>query len=167
MADGQLPPDGFVGEHRAVLWAGVLDRGDGLVGETARGELGDAVERRADPSGCARIHAGDDGGKARDQRRHAADAEIVDIFRPADEAIIGRELQEREIPPAGIGLQGLDPRDAHPGLPAWLWRDAMGGRLAGKKTRDVLAHHLGEALAHYRARRAGHVRRDDQIRGVP
>jgi hypothetical protein len=48
-------------------------------------------------------------GIARQERRDAAaDAEIVDIFRPADEAFIGGELQELEGAPAGIGRQRLD-----------------------------------------------------------
>jgi len=101
--------DGYTERLRLHIEAGILDRGDHLIGEAAGRELRHAMERGADLADSARIHAGDDRGVARNERADAAaDAEIVDVFRPADEAFIGGEFQEIEGAPAGIGGQCLD-----------------------------------------------------------
>ena len=96
--------DGDAERLRLHIETGILDRGDRLVGEAAGRELGDAVKRGAELADRARVHAGDDRGVARQHRGDAAaDAEIVDVFRPADQPFVGGELQEIKGAPAGIG----------------------------------------------------------------
>jgi hypothetical protein len=92
---------------------GVLDRRHRLLVHTARRLAGDGVLRGHDAFDRPRVladqalrHAPDHGGEAR-----AAVAFV--IFRPADQAVIGGDLEERKVTPAGVTVQILDLDDLH------------------------------------------------------
>ena len=55
-------------------------------------------------------HAVDDGGKA-------ATAVGLGVFRPADQPVVGGDLQKRKRAPAGVAMQVLELRDFHGRFP--------------------------------------------------
>ena len=86
----------------------VLDGGHRLLVHAARRLAGDGVLPRHDALDRPRVladqvlrHAADHGGEA-----GAAVALVV--FRPADQPVVGGDLEEREVAPAGVAMQ--DPR---------------------------------------------------------
>ena len=91
----------------------VLDGGHRLLVQAARRLARDGLLPRHDALDRPRIladqalrHAADHGGEA-----GAAVALVV--FRPADQAVVGRDLEEREVAPAGVAVQILDLGDFH------------------------------------------------------
>ena len=55
-----------------------------------------------------RIHANQRFGHAMDDGRQAAAAVALGVFRPADQAVVGRHLQERKCPPSCIAMEIFD-----------------------------------------------------------
>ena len=98
---------------RLDVEAGILDHRDGLRVQPAMGHARHRVQRRADASDLARVHADHDVGELAQQRRQSAGAVAVVIFGPADKAVVGHDLQEREDAPAGVGMQVLKARNPH------------------------------------------------------
>ena len=98
---------------RLDVEAGILDHRDGLRVQPAMGHARHRVQRRADASDLARVHADHDVGKLAQQRRQPAGAIAFVVFGPADEAVVGHDLQEREDAPARVGMQVLKARDPH------------------------------------------------------
>src|SRR6185437_3375069 len=91
----------------------VLDGADGLLVDAAGRLPRHRVERRGDALEGARILADQPLAQRADDGGEAAAAIALVIFRPADDAVIGGDLEEREDAPAGVAMQILDPRDAH------------------------------------------------------
>src|SRR5215469_4891067 len=54
-------------------------------------------------------------GELLDRRRDAGRAKALVVFAPADDAFVGRELDEAVVAPARIAMQRLDPGDFHRG----------------------------------------------------
>ena len=48
-----------------------------------------------------------------DDLGHAQPAEALVVLAPADQSLVGRDLQEIERPPAAVGVQRLNRRDLH------------------------------------------------------
>ncbi len=93
--------------------AAMLDGGDGLVHEAAGGHAGLGPEVGADPRPCLRIPADHPLGQLADDAAEAGvPARLVEL-RPADQALVGGQLQERDRPPAAIRVQVLKAGDAH------------------------------------------------------
>ena len=91
----------------------VLDRRHRLLVDAARRLARHGIIGRGDPFDRPRIHAdqalrqaADHGGKTR-----AAVAFVV--FGPADDAIVGGDLEKRKVAPAGVAVQILDPDNFH------------------------------------------------------
>ncbi len=92
---------------------GVLDRGDRLLVDAVGGLPGQAVQEGGDLLDWPRIHADQPLAQSPDDAAQALGAEILHELRPADQAVVGGDLQEREIPPAGVAVQVLDFGDPH------------------------------------------------------
>src|SRR2546428_7751280 len=95
----------------------VLDGGDGLLDHAARRLPAHGVERGDDGLAGARILADHQRRQAVDGRADADAAEGLVVLAPADDAVIGGELEEVERALAGVGVQVLETRDLHPALP--------------------------------------------------
>ena len=109
----------FVDRHAERLAldveAGVLDRRDRVGVQSACGRARGGVERRVDPPDVARVLADQSCSEPADDLRHAAAAAFVEL-RPADDAFVGGDLQERIGVPAAVGVEVLELDDFH-GLP--------------------------------------------------
>ena len=117
-----LAAEQHVARHAERLGLGVeqrvLDRAETLGDDPARCRPGqrDKARRR-----CARDRTGwptTRGCQPLDDRGDAGRAETLVELAPADDAVIGRELQEVVIAPAGIGAQHFKPGDFHSPLPS-------------------------------------------------
>ena len=95
----------------------VLDGGDGLLDHAARRLPAHGVERGDDGLAGARILADHQRRQAVDGRADADAAEGLVVLAPADDAVIGGELEEVERALAGVGVQVLEARDLHAALP--------------------------------------------------
>ncbi len=91
----------------------VLDRRDRLLVDAAARLPGDDVQVLGDLFVAAWIAADQHGGEAADHVGEADRAEALVEFGPADDAVVGGDLEEREHAPAGIGLQRFDAPDLH------------------------------------------------------
>ncbi len=96
----------------------VLDRGDRLLVDPAGRRAGHAVEERGVPLDRARVLPDQARRQAGDDLPQPLRAVGLHELRPADQAGIGADLEEREVAPAGIAAQRLDLGDAHDGSPA-------------------------------------------------
>ena len=95
----------------------VLDGGDGLLDHPAGRLPAHGVERGDDGLAGARVPADHEGGQAVDGRGDAGATERLVVLTPADDAVIGGELEEVEDALAGIGVQVLEARHLHAALP--------------------------------------------------
>src|SRR5262249_44781558 len=93
--------------------ARILDGGDGMGADPARGRPRAGVERRVDAPQRAWVLADQRGTEAVDQGGHALAAALVELG-PAGEALVGGDLQEGIGVPAAIGLEILELDDLHP-----------------------------------------------------
>ncbi len=98
---------------RLDVHQGVLDGGDRLLVDAVGGLAGQAVQEGGDLLDRPRVHADQPLAQPPDDAAQALGAEILHELRPADQAVVGGDLQEREIPPAGVAVQVLDLDDAH------------------------------------------------------
>ena len=105
----------------------VLDRGDGLLVQSAARLAGQDVQVLRHLLEHARVAADQDRGQAADDIGQSDGAKAFVELRPADDAFVRRDLEEGKHAPAGVGLERLDPRDLH-----WFPPD---GRLVGMITR--------------------------------
>jgi hypothetical protein len=94
----------------------VLDGCDSLPVDAAAGLHSHGPEMAVDQLDVARILADHHRRQRFDDLREAAAAEALVVFRPADEPFVGRDLEKREQPPAGVAAQGFDTFDFH----GWL-----------------------------------------------
>src|SRR5262249_15037843 len=92
--------------------ARILDGGDGMGAEPARGRPRAGVERRVDAPERTWVLADQRGTEAVDQGSHALAAALVEL-RPAGEAFVGGDLQEGIGVPAAIGVGILELYDLH------------------------------------------------------
>ena len=97
---------------------GVLDGTQRLLDDAARGLPAHRVEPGADRLVRPGIVADHLGGEPVDDRGDAEAAERLVVLAPADQPVVGRELEEVEVALTGIGVQMLDPGDLHVGLSA-------------------------------------------------
>jgi hypothetical protein len=74
---------------------------------------GHGPQMAIDELDIARILADHHRRQRLDDLGQAAAAEALVVFRPADDAVIGHDLEERERPPSGIAAQGFDLCDFH------------------------------------------------------
>ena len=91
----------------------VLEGGDRLLVHAAGRLARHRAERRGDALVGARILADQRLAERADDGAEPLAAVALVVFRPADDAVIGGDLEEREDAPAGVAMQILDPRDAH------------------------------------------------------
>jgi hypothetical protein len=78
-----------------------------------RGLPGQPVQERGDLLHRPRVHADDPLAQLLDDGAEPLGAEILQEFRPADQTIVGRDLQEGKVAPAGGAVQVLDLGDVH------------------------------------------------------
>ena len=98
---------------RLDIEAGVLDRRDRLMGETAPGETRRREQTFAQPADRARIHPDRHPGEVPDQRRDRGAGEPFIIFGPADDAFVGGHLHVGADAIAAVTVQGFDVCDLH------------------------------------------------------
>ena len=91
----------------------VLDRGDGARIDPARRLHLAHPQHRGDLLHRPRIQPDQRVGQAADHAGQAAAAIGLGVFRPADQPVIGGELEERKRAPAGVAVQVLDLREFH------------------------------------------------------
>ena len=91
----------------------VLDRGDRLLVDAAARLARDDVQVLGDLFVASWVAADQHRRKAADHVRQADGAETFVELRPADDAVVGGDLEEGEHAPAGIGLESLDAFDLH------------------------------------------------------
>jgi hypothetical protein len=118
------PPEQLVDGHAERLGLeveqGILDGADRLLDHAPAGLATDGVELGDDGlegPGIATDHLG---GQPVDHRGDAEPAERLVVLAPADQPIVGGELEEVEVALAGIGVQVLHPGDLHGVLPERL-----------------------------------------------
>src|SRR6516164_7697034 len=109
----------LVARHAEPLGLGVeqrvLDCPHRLGDDAARRRPGDAVELGVGALVRGGILADYPLGEVLDRRRDAGRAEALVVFAPADDAFVGRELDEAVVAPACIAMLRLDPGDFHRG----------------------------------------------------
>src|SRR6185503_3655393 len=88
-----------------------------LLVDAARRLAGDGVLHRHDALDRPRILADQAGRHAADHGGDAGAAVAFVVLGPADDAVVGRDLDEREIAPAGVAMQVLDLDDLHVSVP--------------------------------------------------
>ena len=91
----------------------ILDRGHRLLVDAARRLAGDGVLHRHDALDRPRVLADQAGRHAADHGGEAGAAVAFVVFRPADDPVVGGDLQEREIAPAGVAMQVFDLGNLH------------------------------------------------------
>src|SRR5882757_8901033 len=96
----------------------VFYRSDRLLVYTAWRLARDGVKRRRDQFRGPWILADQRFGHPPDGGGQAGAAIALIVFRPSDESVVGRDFQKREVPPARIAVQILDPGDLHPTSPS-------------------------------------------------
>ena len=94
---------------------GVLNGADRLAHYAARRRARRRVEQPVEAFGRSRVLADDLRRERFYRRRHARRAEPLLELAPADHAVIGRNLAEREVAPPRIRMQGFDGSDLHHG----------------------------------------------------
>ena len=95
----------------------VLDRRDRLLVQPAARLPRQHVQMLRDLLEAPRVAPDQHRRQPVDHVRQAGTAKTLVELRPADDAVVGGDLQEREHPPAGIGLHRLDLGDLHGFLP--------------------------------------------------
>src|SRR6516225_2764853 len=94
----------------------VLDRADCLLIDTARRLPGGCVEKRGDPLDRPRVLPNQKPvGELVDDAGQPLRAIALHVFRPADDPVVGGNLEKRVDPPAGIAVQVFDFCDLHRG----------------------------------------------------
>src|SRR5579862_3782009 len=125
----------------------VLDRRDRHLVDAARRLPRRGVERRRDALDRPRVLANEVLGQFADDRREALRAIALHVFRPADEALVGGDLEERIDPPAGVAVQILYFDDFHGHCPPPRSRHhhAPPGQAGSsrERTNDRLYHQRG------------------------
>jgi hypothetical protein len=91
----------------------VLDGADGLLDDAARRGAAERLHQRHLRLEGARVLADEDGDQAADQLGQPWPAERLVVLAPADEPLVGRDLDEIEASPAGVGMEGLRRGDPH------------------------------------------------------
>ena len=86
----------------------VLDRADRLLDHAAARLAADRVEQRDHRLVGPRVHADDRGREVLDRGGHALAAERLVVLAPADQALIGADLEEVEAARPGIGVQAFE-----------------------------------------------------------
>ena len=96
----------------------VFDRRDRHLVDAARRLPGRRIEPRGDALDRARVVADQRAlGELVDDRAQPLRAIALHVFRPADKALVGGDLQKRVDPPAGVAMQVFDLDDLHRRLP--------------------------------------------------
>src|SRR5207302_11442933 len=93
----------------------VLDRADRLLRDAARRLATDGVEERDQCLVGARVASDELRREPVDDRGHARAPEGLVVLAPADEPVVGRDLEEVEVALTGVRVQGLEPGDFHGG----------------------------------------------------
>ncbi len=92
----------------------VLDRGDRHLVDPAGGLPGRGVEMGAVTLDRPRVLADQEAlGELQDDPGQPLRAIALHIFRPADDPLVGGDLEKRIDPPAGIAMQVFDLDDLH------------------------------------------------------
>ena len=91
----------------------VLDRAEPLGDDPAGGRPGQAVELGVDALVVEHRLADDARRQPLDHRGDARRAETLVELAPADDAAVGRQLQEIVVAPAGVAAQHLEPGHLH------------------------------------------------------
>ena len=116
-AVAQLAAEQRVDRHAERLCLGIeqriLDRADRLRHDAAGGWARRGVKLRIDALVIADALADDLGGKARDCRTDSRRAEVFGKLAPADDAVVGGQLDEMIVAPAGVAGERLDGADFH------------------------------------------------------
>ena len=92
---------------------GVLDRPDRLLHHPTRRRAPQCLEQRHVRLERAGILADQSRRQRIDGRRHAHATKRLVVFAPANQPVVGRDLQKVKRPPATVGVQGLDLSDLH------------------------------------------------------
>jgi hypothetical protein len=91
----------------------VLDRPDGLLDHAARGLPTKRVHEGDVGFPGPRILADQDGSQLGDDRGDAEAAEGLVVLAPADDALVGADLEEVEVSPTRVGVERFDLGDLH------------------------------------------------------
>ena len=123
----------------------VLDRGDRLLRDTADRLARHAVQIGGDLLHRPRIPANQLLAELADHAGEAGRAVPFHELRPADKALVGADLEEREVAPARVAVQVLDLRDAH-GRPrasaGMLWSAGRHSNPVREKSEPLTANEL-------------------------
>ena len=121
-----LAAEQLIARHAEPLGLGVeqrvLDCPHRLGDHAAGCRPGDAVELRVDALVRGDVLADHVLGKVFDRRRDPGRAKALIVFALADDAFVGRELDEAVVAPARVAMQRLDPSNFHPGSSPGPWR---------------------------------------------
>ena len=96
----------------------ILDGPEPLADDAASGRPGQAIELDIDPLVIEDGLPDDAAGEPLDDGADAGRTEALVELAPTDDPILGRQLQEVVIPPAGIAAKNLKARDPHRHTPA-------------------------------------------------
>src|SRR5690606_15459941 len=101
----------------------VLDRADRLLDHAPARLAAERIEQSDDRLVSPRVLADDRRREVLDRGRHALAAERFVVLAPADQPLVGADLEEIEVPMPGIGVQALEPGDLHglASLPTLCW----------------------------------------------
>ena len=86
----------------------VLDRADRLLDHAAARLTADRVEQRDHRLVGSRVHADDRGREVLDRGRHALAAERLVVLAPADQPLIGADLEEIEAARSRVGVKAFE-----------------------------------------------------------
>ena len=107
----------------------VLDGADGLLHDAARRLATNRLHQRHVRLERARVFADQIWREALDDGVQAGPAEGLVELAPADQAVVGSDLQIVEVAAARVGLHGFNALDLHALLlPRWIDRARSGGR---------------------------------------
>src|SRR5262249_36549503 len=104
----------------ADVEAGILDGGDGVGRESARGRPRAGVKRGVNAGDCARVLPDERGAEAVNQGSHPLSAALVEL-RSARAALSGGDLQEGLGVPPAVGVEVLELDDLHPVPRIWCF----------------------------------------------
>ena len=159
------PAEQFVDRHaerpRLQVEQRVLDRADGLLDvppAAGRRSAWRSATWASKARGSLPIRAG---ARRSMTGVHARAAERLVVLAPADQAVVGGDLQVVEGAPARIGVHGLDPLDLHALLftPGWMCRvRSAGGPLQDRPCRSAGSAHRAETSPDQQSRSTGGAR---------
>src|SRR5690606_20041324 len=111
------PAEQLVDRHaqrlRLDVQKSVLDCADRLLDHASARLAAERVKQGADRLVAPRVLADDRRREVLDRGRHALAAERFVVLAPADQPLVGADLEEIEVPMPGIGVQALEPGDLH------------------------------------------------------